>query len=142
MTKGLYILLIKLKKSQTISAGRLSPRRFRKGRYLYIGKARLGLKARLNRHLRKDKKLFWHIDYLLQKSEIEEIWVNNNFYDECKTASALNRILEPVESIKKFGSSDCNCSSHLICFSGEKDQLKSLRQKLGFKEVLIHENHV
>lgn len=55
--KGVYLLVIKLEKKHKISPGRLPQTTFRPGVYFYIGRAKNGLKGRLLRHLRKEKKL-------------------------------------------------------------------------------------
>ena len=55
---GLYVLVLRLKKGQKIKAGKLPETYFSSGCYLYVGRAKRGLKKRLERHLRKDKKLF------------------------------------------------------------------------------------
>ena len=76
-----------------------------------------GLEQRLARHLRKDKKLHWHIDYLLKKAKIiDTIFLETaDSNDECLAASRIAKIAddEPVES---FGSSDCSCNTHLFYF--------------------------
>jgi len=67
---GYYILLIKLRRKKTIKAGSLEEFAFEPGRYAYIGSAMNGLQQRVARHLRKEKALRWHIDYLLAHAEI------------------------------------------------------------------------
>ncbi len=59
--KGTYIIKIYLKNNRKIKKWVL-----KKGYYFYVGSANMknGLKARIKRHLQKNKKLFWHIDYL------------------------------------------------------------------------------
>jgi len=66
------------------------------------------MKKRLERHLRKEKKLHWHIDYLLRESEIEEIFLSER--EECEVAKAFLLF----DSIPGFGCSDCSCRSHLF----------------------------
>ncbi len=111
--KGSYILLIKLPEEKAMAVGRLGPVLFPCGNYAYIGSALGGLKQRLDRHLRTDeKKLHWHIDYLLEKAHIEEIITcETNERTECAIARALS---ERYDSIPGFGASDCRCRSHLF----------------------------
>ena len=110
--KGSYVLLIQLTKEQTITAGRLKVTYFPGGYYAYVGSAMNGLKARLNRHLRSDKKRYWHVDYLLEEAAISEIILcETEDRIECAIAQALSC---QFDSIPGFGSSDCSCRSHLF----------------------------
>ena len=88
---------------------------FKKGDYIYIGSAKGCLEARLRRHLKKDKKNFWHIDYLLkdERTQISQIWMILKSI-ECETAEIFYR--NPfTETVRKgFGSSDCKCETHLF----------------------------
>ena len=105
---------------------------FKKGDYLYIGSAKGCLETRLRRHLRKDKKIYWHIDYLLEnkRAKILQIWTVDKKM-ECQTAEVFYQ--DPTtEIIKKgYGSSDCKCLTHLFFISNEKKIEKILRE-IGF----------
>jgi len=105
---------------------------FKKGDYIYIGSAKGCLEARLQRHLRKKKKTYWHIDYLLKskKTKILQIWIIDKKV-ECQTAEVFCQ--DPTtEIIKKgFGSSDCKCLTHLFFIKDEKKTEKILRE-IGF----------
>ncbi len=74
--KGAYILLIVIEKEVNIEIGALGTIRFEKGHYCYVGSAvgPGGIEARVGRHLKKGKKLKWHIDYLLEHEDIEEAY--------------------------------------------------------------------
>lgn len=110
--KGTYTLLIKIPENIEIQIGKLGKMSFKKGFYAYVGSALNGLEKRIERHLRKEKKLYWHIDYLLEKAEIAEvIYAKTDSRVECNIAENLNKNLE---SVKKFGCSDCKCKSHLF----------------------------
>ena len=100
---------------ETIDIGRLGRFSFPKGKYIYTGSAKRGLNSRIDRHKRSDKKLHWHIDYLLEtksakitKVEVFEFQENG----EC----ALNQPIEGEHIVSGFGSSDCRnkCISHLV----------------------------
>ena len=112
--KGVYVLIIKVKKDLLIDVGALGGIEFKKGNYAYVGSAQNNLKKRIQRHLSKDKKKRWHIDYLLLNPNTK---IENIFYkevgkeEECKIAHMLN---SSEESITGFGSSDCGCQSHLF----------------------------
>ena len=139
--RGVYLLFLKLKEIQKIRPGKLSQTEFKPGIYLYVGRAKQVLQRRLERHLRKEKKFFWHIDYFLQKAEIEEIWIRYDFFDECWAASELKNILkDSLFPLEKFGSSDCRFTSHLIYLPRTRADLKSLRKKLSLEKINIHGN--
>ena len=96
-----------------ITVGKLGNILFQPGWYCYIGSALNGLKGRLARHLRRDKKTWWHIDYLLKRADVMEVvWALSSDRLECRIAGALRS--QGVESIPGFGASDCRCTSHLF----------------------------
>jgi len=110
--KGTYTLLIKVSENKKIPVGKLGKINFKKGFYVYVGSALNGLEKRVERHLRKEKKIYWHIDYLLGEAEIVKvIYAKTDARFECKIAKNLERNLD---CIKKFGCSDCGCESHLF----------------------------
>lgn len=116
-----YCLIIKLNNDETITIGKIGEIDFKKGYYVYIGSALNSLEGRIKRHLRDEKKLFWHIDYLLASpnSEVEEvIFERSNAKWECEIAReiALSGL-----SINYFGCSDCKCDSHLFYFEKYED---------------------
>jgi len=141
--KGTYILLTKLAKTQKIKPGKLPETDYKKGTYLYVGRARTGLRARINRHISRQKKLFWHIDYLLQKAKIVEIWIRQDYCAECNTADKI-RDFKPTaaKAIQGFGSSDCRCLSHLFYLLPGTKGLESLRNEIGFEKVKIDGNNL
>ena len=110
---GSYALLILLESPQVIEVGRLGTVDFPADSYAYIGSALNGIAARVNRHLRSDKKLHWHVDYLLQRAHLTEvIWAESDQRMECCIANVLQQ--RGLTSIPRFGASDCRCSSHLF----------------------------
>jgi len=112
--KGVYILVLNISKNLQAKIGFLGKIKFDKGIYAYVGSAQNNLEKRIARHMSKNKKKFWHIDYLLDSEFTKVI---NVFYkksrkiEECKIADNLGKteILIP-----NFGCSDCNCKSHLF----------------------------
>jgi len=120
--RGSYILLVKLPEEQTITIGRLGALRFTRGYYAYVGSAMGGFTSRLRRHLRREKKVHWHIDYLLQRASVLDIITAETEHRlECTIAQALTG---RFEFIPGFGASDCRCRSHLF-FAAEEWQMKS-----------------
>ncbi len=98
-----------------IRIGALGEFLFDPGTYIYTGRAIRNLRSRVNRHLRREKKLRWHIDYLLDHARIEHILV---FPDQAASECLIN--LETARSndyrfpVPGFGSSDCKCPAHLV----------------------------
>lgn len=128
---GAYIIILDLKKNVSLEIGELGKVRFRKGYYLYVGSAKKGLSKRIERHKRRRKKVFWHIDYLRESASFYKALPIRTRYDlECEIAERLKTIAD--WSIPYFGSSDCNCKSHL--FGMKKDPIRSPR----FIEMLIY----
>ena len=124
MDTGVYSLLIELKKNQKIKIGNLGKFEFPKGFYIYTGSAMNSLEKRIDRHLRKNKKKFWHIDYLLSNKNAQVISIlkiKTKKRIECELNKEIFKNLKGKILIKKFGSSDCNCKSHLI-YLGNKIQ--------------------
>jgi Uri superfamily endonuclease len=118
VTRGLYCLCIFLKKDLILRIGAIGERSFPAGKYVYIGSAMNGIEARIRRHFKTDKglnkKIHWHIDYLLQNPEakIESVYITKTRQKkECSIASSIS---EYGEMINRFGSSDCDCPSHLF----------------------------
>lgn len=112
--------------------GQLGEVSFKKGNYIYIGSAKGCLEARLRRHLKKDKKTYWHIDYLLENEKVRilQIWTIDKRM-ECQTSEVFYQ--DPTtEIIKKgFGSSDCKCLTHLL-FVKNKKRIESILKEIGF----------
>lgn len=135
--KGTYCLLINLKKDSRIKIGnKLSFINFKSGYYIYVGSAMNSLESRLNRHLSDDKKKHWHIDYLLlnKNSQITDIYYTVSTKKvECEIA----RNISPNSSeIDNFGSSDCECNSHLFYFEDIEDAITNIKdtfKKLDLK---------
>lgn len=128
----MYVLIIQLEKPKTIKIGALGELFFQKGLYAYVGSAQSNFYHRIKRHLFKKKKLFWHIDYLLdaKKTKIKKIFFKQGpKTDECNLANLIN---EKGKLILRFGSSDCKCKSHLFLiknFEFLKQRLKELNKK-------------
>ena len=128
MAKGIYQLLIYLPKDVWIVIGKKGRFKFPKGYYIYTGSALNGLEKRIERHLKKNKKHFWHIDYLLDFASIKKVFLfTNGKFDEC--ALNLKTLEKPDAKIimPKFGSSDCDCPAHLVFFErmSKKDLIQN-----------------
>ncbi|WP_084270811.1 GIY-YIG nuclease family protein [Methanobrevibacter cuticularis] len=136
--KGSYCLIIANKKEKKIAIGKLGEINFEKGSYVYIGSAMNSLIPRLKRHISNDKKVHWHVDYLLNEKEVsveDIIFTINTERIECKLAHLISA---NGKEIAKFGCSDCNCNSHLIYFKEHQDSLNYV--KLAYRELAIDYN--
>lgn len=112
MNKGIYCLLIYLNESKTIKIGKIGSIYFKKGYYCYVGSALNNLEKRIARHKRKNKKIRWHIDYLLKHAKIINVFSKSTTKKiECKINKRIEKKSDRI--INKFGSSDCLCKAHL-----------------------------
>ena len=128
-----YILFIYLDIDSNIVIGQLGSYHFLKGSYAYVGSGKKNINKRIERHLKKEKKFFWHIDYFLQRAEVKDIWVGEK--EESEVARILETELEiPVYG---FGSTDkVRDKSHL--FFGNPS--KKLIKEMGFTRFVVCEN--
>jgi len=114
---GLYQLVIRLERKRVIDVGHLGHFVFPSGYYVYTGSAKRGLESRIARHLRKEKRLRWHIDYLLGQARIVEV---KRYQSGRRSECELNRRIGALPDSKivapGFGSSDCRCPTHLFHF--------------------------
>jgi Uri superfamily endonuclease len=106
-----YQLLIDVSRPLRCLIGCLGEFDFPVGRYVYSGSAKRGLDARIARHLRRRKRLHWHIDYLLDAPGVGVVGVVRSRRGEC----ALNRAVTGRVLAFGFGASDCRagCGAHL-----------------------------
>ena len=122
MTPGIYHLLIHLAKDTNIPVGKLGSFHFQAGYYVYTGSALGGLESRIARHRRREKRLHWHIDYLLQHGRIIDVITHETTERlECHYNGKILSLPGCKIPAKAFGSSDCNCKSHLTYFEEKPD---------------------
>jgi len=115
--RGTYALVITLGVGLRLRIGKLGIHNLPHGYYVYVGSALGGLASRLRRHLRSEKRLHWHIDYLLRQAAVAQIWYAIGPDKlECKWNVILRNFPGATPSIPGFGASDCRCSSHLTHF--------------------------
>jgi Uri superfamily endonuclease len=116
--KGIYVLVVSVERNINVKVGKLGSLRFEKGLYAYVGSAQNNLQKRVRRHLGREKKKFWHIDFLLDNLHVKVLQVfyrNVERFEECIIAKELGK--EGV-AVPDFGSSDCRCKSHLFKVQG------------------------
>lgn len=125
--KGCYCLVVELNENSKINIGKLGKLNFKKGTYVYVGSAMNSLPSRLKRHLNEDKKLHWHIDYLLKDEHSEIVEIIFNIADEKIECELSKKIAIETSGIAKFGCSDCGCMSHLYYFSDENRAIETVK---------------
>lgn len=112
---------------------RLRKINFDKGHYVYVGSAMNSLEARLNRHLSDEKKIHWHVDYLLKQTEITDIIYNESTRKiECELSQYLST---KTDGIKDFGCSDCDCESHLYYFKNRDEAIEQVEN--AYKSIAM-----
>ena len=127
--KGTYVLAVTLGSPADIRVGALGILHFDSGLYIYVGSAMGGLDQRLSRHLRRDKPLRWHIDYLTSAADSAEAFESYpDFIPECELAR-MAEASGMVPAAKGFGCSDCDCLTHL--FRATEGQLAALVSSAG-----------
>lgn len=106
-----YQLTIQVIQATTITVGKLGCFEIDAGMYLYTGSAKQHYEARIARHLRHQKKMHWHIDYLLDSPHASVIHVSRHTESEC----LINQRAPGKMIIQSFGATDCTagCGSHL-----------------------------
>ncbi|MEZ0346091.1 MAG: GIY-YIG nuclease family protein [Infirmifilum sp.] len=135
--KGVYALIINVQSSTLINFKGM-PARLDPGTYVYIGSAHGpgGVKARVRRHLKPEKKTKWHIDKVTTLPYAQIICV------VCAETQSPECILTPhlekhgfIHPLPGFGSSDCRrgCTSHF--FKCNKNPAECIRAvQLAFQE--------
>lgn len=113
-----YQLVILVSENLRIRIGALGLFEFPAGYYVYTGSARKNMQARIQRHLRSEKKLRWHIDYLLAQPGVRIIDIFYSAQAECEA----NQTIRGCVLVPRFGASDCQnrCGSHLKFLGKEK----------------------
>ncbi|HHT9124733.1 MAG TPA: GIY-YIG nuclease family protein [Candidatus Brocadiia bacterium] len=139
--KGVYNLLIKLEKDRRLKVGMLGTFQFPKGYYVYTGSAQNNMEKRIARHLSHNKKMHWHINYLLRVAKVLKVVEYAGLKtDECRISRAIGKHSDAKIIVKRFGSSDCKCRTHLYFFSRKSKnvlQCSSLFLKMKKNKPLI-----
>jgi Uri superfamily endonuclease len=106
--------------------GSLGMIRFVRGYYTYVGSARRGMRSRVARHLAREKRKRWQIDWLTTQPRVMPIVVASTMRTglECRIATALSGRADG--RVDGFGCSDCECESHLCYFSNADDLFSAL----------------
>jgi Uri superfamily endonuclease len=150
MTRGIYALIIENCKASRLQIGKLGMFLFPAGIYVYLGsalgKTSTNLEHRLKRHCSSIKKLFWHIDYLLnayQTKILSILCASTSDRKECELVKTIRELKDFTVPIYGFGSSDCTekCGAHLIYYEGSQSALmqsiRSAFSKIGLRSIEV-----
>ena len=113
---GAYAILIRLSRPLNTAIGALGAVKLPRGEYLYLGSAYGpgGLRARIKRHLRTEKRPHWHVDHLTMVGNVIAVLA----VPGGRECGLVNRALDHAgvtAPIAGFGSSDCHrCPAHLL----------------------------
>ncbi len=113
---GAYLLLIELAAPLVLDIASLGAATLAPGRYAYGGSAYGpgGLKARIGRHLRRDKAQRWHVDRLTAAGRVIGVRALPGA-QECALVCQLLALPGTSVPLPGFGSSDCrSCPAHLV----------------------------
>jgi len=114
--KGSYLLVFYNPQPFKKDIGALGEREFKKGYYVYVGSALKALDKRIRRHLKKNKRVRWHLDYISPGSmKLEKVYP---FRRQDRIEQPLGQGLLDIcySYIEGFGSSDSHLPSHFFYF--------------------------
>jgi Uri superfamily endonuclease len=136
---GTYALLFLCQHSRAVDIGKLGAHLLPRGWYVYVGSAfgPGGLRARCLHHLRPVRRLHWHIDYLRPAASVQGIWFTRDSVPrEHLWAEIIGDLSGASSPVRRFGSSDCFCPSHLFRFSSRPSS--SAFRQLTLRRVPEH----
>lgn len=131
--KGTYVLLLFLERDKDIIIGRRknsSSILFQAGYYAYAGSAHGpgGLRSRIRRHLRQDKKSIWHIDYLRKEAVPVEVWVHAHEKKQEKIRSDALTCMKGSHPVENFGNTDDMKSRTHLCRFKDRPCIRAFRR--------------
>jgi sugar fermentation stimulation protein A len=115
--KGSYLVIFYNHRPFKKVIGSLGEREFKKGYYVYVGSAMQALDKRIKRHLRKNKKIRWHLDHISPGCmKMEKVYpIRRRDRVEEALARCLLEICDGY--VMGFGASDSGLPSHFFYFS-------------------------
>ena len=134
--KGVYALILYLDDNLVTNIGVRENVSFERGYWVYIGSAQgtgsTNLRNRLDRHFRQEKKIHWHIDYLLKENVelVDAIWSDSLENFECELVSHLLASGYFRAGPTGFGAGDCTnkCTAHLISYPEKENPMKKIER--------------
>lgn len=125
-----YVLVLQKRTSSPVLLGKETVT-MERGFYLYVGSAKRAMRARLARHLTKQKRLFWHVDYVTSCPDVTVKAIFFSSRGECATLKEVIALGIPFG--RRLGASDCTCPSHFIYIPGTRlKNVMSLLAQRGF----------
>jgi Uri superfamily endonuclease len=103
---------------------------FRAGYYAYVGSAHGpgGLRSRINRHLIKEKKSVWHIDYLREEAVPVEVWVNVHEKRREKIWVDALIVMKGSHPVENFGNTDDRKSRTHLCYFDSRPSVRDFKR--------------
>ena len=120
---GAYVLIVDLDRPLQLTLPGKTGAVLEAGRYAYCGSAHGpgGIRARVLRHLRRDKRPHWHIDYLTNAGRNVGVQALPNGR-ECALLDRILAVDGVTVPVPGFGSTDCRrCPAHLVRLPGQTD---------------------
>ncbi len=116
---GTYMLVFRVEEEMTVQVGKLGELVLTPGVYVYVGSAHGpgGLGARIERHLRRDKRPHWHIDHVTKHiAPTDVLYITDREKWECAWVQALLRRPGTTVPLKGMGNGDCTagCPAHFL----------------------------
>ena len=133
--QGIYTLVIKVNDIIRVT---IRKKNFilDKGIYFYNGSAlgkTMNIENRINWHLRKSKKIHWHIDKVTTTSQSEIIQIvysdnPKNMRGECIISQEMAKSQKFTVPIAGFGASDCKnkCPAHFFRFNATEGAINAV----------------
>lgn len=111
---GVYLLVLECIRPCVIEVGAIGKLYFKKGSYIYVGRCKSGIKARIERHFNRKKRIHWHIDYLTTSHNfvVKDVFVLD--MDACEEEHIATLMSNMLKVIEGFGSSDTKAKGHLF----------------------------
>ncbi len=110
----LYVVITYVPRRTAVTVGALGRQTFERGWFAYVGSALVARDARVARHLRADKPLRWHADYLLAIYPGRRAWLLDISLNECALVDFLAGQTGAQRAVAGFGAGDCHCAGHLL----------------------------
>lgn len=110
----LYHIKAYLPNDTEITVGKLGTFLFVRGLYVYVGSAKRNIRARVERHIRMEKTMRWHFDYVRPYMDIVDVQTYSGAESECGLFARLMEEAQGEIPVRRFGSSDCRCPAHLF----------------------------
>lgn len=113
---GAYVLIVALDAPLALTGHGPVDAILDPGTYAYCGSARGpgGIRARVQRHLRPDKRPHWHVDRLTDAGRVVSVRAVPGGR-ECDLLHEMLAVPGAMTPVPGFGSTDCRrCPSHLV----------------------------